>query len=133
MSGTEMHYGARPALFKYAGDMRKNPTAAERIVWNLIKLPPFDRFKFRRQHPIGAFIADFYSHSLKVVIEIDGGYHSDKEQKALDGFRDKDMEEYGIRVLRLRNEETRGDIEHVKGRIMNFVETIIQQPPSKSP
>ncbi|MBS1684867.1 MAG: endonuclease domain-containing protein [Bacteroidetes bacterium] len=133
MSGTEMHYGASPKLFKYAVDMRKNPTATEKITWDLIKVPPFAQFRFRRQHPIGAFIADFYSHSLKAVIEIDGGYHLDKEQRALDGFRDSDMEGYGIRVLRLKNQEVEGDLERVRERIMSFVDGIVKQSPSIHP
>ncbi len=125
MAGTEMHYGAKPRLFEYAAEMRKKPTATERIIWEVVKTAPFDQYRFRRQHPIGAFIADFYSHRLKVVVEIDGGYHLDREQMMLDSFRDSDMNAYGIKVIRFTDKEVLNDVSSVKARIAHFVNTAL--------
>ena len=100
-----MHYGASPKLFEFAKQMRYAPTEAELLTWGLLKLEVFKGFHFRRQHPIALYIADFYLHDLKLVIEIDGGYHLGKFQKEYDDFRDKDMEALNIFVLRLTNHE----------------------------
>ena len=100
-----MFYGASMKLFKFAALMRMAPTSGESAMWNLLKEEAFANYKFRRQHPISTFIADFYSHELKLVIEIDGGYHLDKYQKEYDDFRDEDMRAIGIEVIRFRNEE----------------------------
>lgn len=73
-------------------------TEEEKAIWKVLTSEPFLKYKFRRQHPINTFIADFYSHQLKLVIEIDGGYHLRKEQKEYDAFRDEDMHALGISV-----------------------------------
>ena len=54
-----MHYGAKGKLFQYAKEMRKNPTESERALWKILNRTPFSEYKFRRQHPIDKFIADF--------------------------------------------------------------------------
>jgi len=100
-----MYYGAAPKLFEYAKQMRHAPTEAELLTWGLLTREIFKRHHFRRQHPIATYIADFYLHSVKFVIEIDGGYHQHKFQKEYDDFRDKDMEALNISVLRLTNQE----------------------------
>jgi very-short-patch-repair endonuclease len=104
-SGMPMYYGARPKLFAFATRMRNAPTEAELLMWILLNTEEFRKYKFRRQHPIARFIADFYSHSLKFVIEMDGAYHSIVEQKEYDVLRDEDMQDPGIAVLRLANAE----------------------------
>jgi very-short-patch-repair endonuclease len=100
-----MHYGASAKLFEYAKQMRHAPTEAELLTWGLLTREIFDGYHFRRQHPIATFIADFYLHPVKLVIEIDGGYHQHKFQKEYDDFRDKDMEAFNISVLRFTNQE----------------------------
>jgi len=87
-----MYYGASQKLFEYARRMRDFPTEAEHITWNILNSSAFEKYKFRRQHPIAKFIADFYSHKMKLVIEIDGDYHADTYQKEYDNFRDEDMQ-----------------------------------------
>jgi len=76
-----MYYGAAMELFKFAEKMRFNPTIGEKAMWDLLKSDELCHYKFRRQHPIATFIADFYSHQLRMVIEIDGEYHLDNFQK----------------------------------------------------
>ncbi len=62
-------------------------------------------YKIRRQHPLGPYIADFYCHQKKLVIEIDGGVHNDVTVKEYDEIRQKTIEFYGIKVIRFRNED----------------------------
>ena len=100
-----MYYGAAMELFKFAEKMRFNPTSGEKAMWDLLKSDALCHYKFRRQHPIATFIADFYSHQLRIVIEIDGGYHLDNIQKEYDNFRDEDMHAMGIIVIRFTNDE----------------------------
>ena len=70
-----MFYGAKPVIFERAKMMRKQMTDAELLVWEILKEKQMLGFRFRSQHPIDIFIADFYCHPLKLVIEIDGGIH----------------------------------------------------------
>ncbi len=100
-----MYYGASMKLFKFAEKMRLAPTKGEKAMWCLLKAETLIGIKFRRQHPIATFIADFYCHELRFVIEIDGGYHLSDFQKEYDDFRDEDMMAMGITVIRFTNNE----------------------------
>ncbi|MCW3108841.1 MAG: hypothetical protein JWQ09_3347, partial [Segetibacter sp.] len=65
---------AHPLVFERAKELRKNMTEAEKLLWEYLK-GGINGFKFRRQHPIGIYIADFYCHSFKLIIELDGKIH----------------------------------------------------------
>jgi very-short-patch-repair endonuclease len=78
--------------------MRKTFTDAEMRLWQLLRGRNLKDFKFRRQHPLGPYIADFICLERRLVIEVDGGQH--QEQAAYDGKRTKDLEAAGYRVLR---------------------------------
>jgi ATP-dependent helicase HrpA/adenine-specific DNA-methyltransferase len=86
--------------------MRRQPTAGEKAVWAILKAPPFDALHFRRQVPFGhRYIADFASHSARLIVEIDGPSHdplSDVERRRTAWF-----EGQGYRVVRLTNEQVR--------------------------
>lgn len=75
-----MWKGAPAESFRKAQNLRKNETKAEKILWIRFRNNQFGGYKFRRQHPISLFIADFYCHKLKLIIEIDGEYHNNFEQ-----------------------------------------------------
>jgi very-short-patch-repair endonuclease len=120
-SNESMHYGAAPKLFEFAQGMRKNPTETERLFWEILISPPFAQYNFRQQHPISTFIADFYSHKLKLVIEVDGGYHLHKEQQAFDNFRDTDMNALSISVLRFTNNDILNSSPVVIEKIQEFI------------
>ena len=120
-----MYYGANPMLFTLAQELRAKMTEAEEILWNAIKINEW-HLKFRRQHPISNYIADFYCHKIKLVIELDGGYHENKEVKMYDEKRENDIGEFGIKILRFRNEEIINNIESVL-RKMNDTISAIQQ------
>ena len=92
-------------------------TPAEKTLWVYLRDKKFMGIKFRRQHPISRFIADFYCHELKLVIEIDGGYHDDREQHELDTGRENELKELGLTIIRFRNEEIARDILGVLDKI----------------
>jgi very-short-patch-repair endonuclease len=116
-----MYYGAKPELFEFAKRMRYAPTPAEHVMWEILNTGELSQYKFRRQHPIGNFIADFYSHRLVLVIEIDGGYHLETAQKEFDIIRDEDMHRLGISVLRLKNEEVISGQETVMRKLKSTI------------
>ena len=117
-----MFDGASPLIFEMAKDLRKNMTDAEKILWLYLK-QHFEGFKFRRQHPFGIYIADFYCHKSKLVIEVDGKIHDDVEIKANDEARQQSIEEAGITVIRFRNEEIFKEPEMVLQKIKSHLIT----------
>jgi len=90
-------------------------TAAEWRLWQALRVRQLGGLKFRRQHPVGPFVLDFYCPAGKLVIELDGGVHD--EQAEQDEARTQHLESYGYRVLRFRNEEVFADLPAVLDRI----------------
>ncbi|MCX6302408.1 MAG: endonuclease domain-containing protein [Bacteroidia bacterium] len=101
----DMYLGAKPKLFRLALGMRNNPTEAEEILWKHLKKFRKDGLVFRRQHPIDIFIADFYCHKIKVIIEVDGDVHLNDQTQEYDDGRSGELERFGIKVIRFKNEE----------------------------
>ena len=116
-----MYFGANPDLFRMADRMRKNPTEAEKILWKHIKKFRSSGYVFRRQHPIDFYIADFYCHKLKLVIEVDGEIHETDESREHDDGRTGHLESYGINVIRFTNEEILGNEELVIRQIWKYL------------
>jgi len=97
---------------KHARELRKNITEPEKILWDELRGRKLSGFKFLRQHLIlykgnliryNYFIADFYCYEKKAVIELDGPIHDTTE--GYDQFRDSELQELGIHILRIKNEE----------------------------
>jgi adenine-specific DNA-methyltransferase len=88
-----------------ARSLRKQATRAEQIVWRWLRDRRFGGWKFRRQYPIGLFIADFYCDRLKLVIELDGSGHQYRAE--YDSRRTADLTRMGISVVRISNEVVR--------------------------
>ncbi|MCF0243995.1 MAG: endonuclease domain-containing protein [Bacteroidaceae bacterium] len=99
-------------LKEYARAQRKNPTEAEQAMWQLLR-KNFKSYKFRRQHVVGEYIADFICLSEKLVVEIDGGYHDVPEQQAKDRQRTEWMQKHNLQVVRFDNEEVLYDSHNV--------------------
>lgn len=115
-----MHAGAKPEIFRFAEKLRSNMTEAEKKLWAFLRLKP-EGFKFRRQHPFGKYILDFYCHRAKLAIEVDGEYHELQEQKSLDEIRTNETENSGIKELRFTNGEVINQFESVKNRILSYL------------
>lgn len=116
-----LHAGAESHLFKNAKELRKEQTNAEEILWTYLRSRKFLNLKFRRQHPILEFIADFYCHELKLVIEVDGKYHQTDEMNYHDQERTKVLMEMGYQVIRFTNEEIFSEISEVLDRLEEVV------------
>jgi len=100
-----MFFGAKAELFPLALQMRKNPTEAERAMWKILRKFRQSGIPFRRQHPIEFYIADFYCHNLRLVIEVDGEIHTEKENQSHDEGRTGELERFGIKVIRFTNNQ----------------------------
>jgi very-short-patch-repair endonuclease len=76
-----LHKYATPKIYGNAKTLRQTETEAEKLLWQQLRSKKFNGLKFRRQHPIDKWIADFYCHEKKLIIELDGAVHNDVEQK----------------------------------------------------
>lgn len=120
----DMFIGAKSDLFLYAREMRNNPTEAESILWKHLRKLRSKGFVFRRQHPIDIFIADFYCHKIKLVIEVDGEIHSDNQAREYDDGRSGELERFGVRVIRFKNDDVIKNQELVFNKINNIIEEL---------
>src|SRR5687768_1985824 len=93
----------RQTLVSRAREMRKDMPAAESKLWNALRGDQLLGLRFRRQHRLGSYIADFYCHAAKLVIEVDGDSHD--ERRAYDEKRTWWMSQQGVSVLRFTNDE----------------------------
>lgn len=99
-------------------DLRNKQTPQEILLWSRLRREQLG-FKFRRQHSIGGYIADFYCPVKKLVIEIDGSQHFEKESKEYDDVRSNYFEGLDIKVLRFTNVDINTNIDGVVENIMN--------------
>jgi len=94
-----------PKLLQRARELRQGATDAESLLWSLLRNRQLEDYKFRRQHPIGSYILDFYCHEAKLAIELDDGHHAETQQAQYDAERAANLEAEGIRVLRFWNNQ----------------------------
>ena len=93
-----------------ARTLRRDATEAEKKLWQHLRQPPFKQYHFRRQATIGPYFADFASHQLRIVIEVDGGQHADN---VADDRRTAYLASEGYLVLRFWNNDVLGNLEGV--------------------
>ena len=101
--------------------LRKNMTKEEIILWSRIRRKQIKEVQFYRQKPIGNFIADFYCSKAKLIIELDGSQHYEKEGIEKDKIRDEYFEGLGLKVLRFTNLEVLRNINGVLEKIYEEV------------
>jgi very-short-patch-repair endonuclease len=108
--------------------LRRHMTEAEKKLWQHLRQPPFKEHNFRRQATISSYFADFASHKLRIVIEVDGGQHSDS---AADDVRTPDLVSKGYRVLRFWNNDV---LENTFG-VLSAIDAAINadRPPTPDP
>ena len=104
-------------LRQLARELRKKPTSAEELLWQLLRDRQLLGLKFRRQHQFGDYVADFYCREAHLVIECDGSAHDGREQWHHDQNRNAYMISQGIRVLRFTNDRVLNDTEGVLDEI----------------
>ena len=108
----EMFYKADPLIFSNARELRNKLTPSEQVFWLRLK-EQFPKYKFRRQHPISIYVADFYCHKLKLVIEIDGSIHDSEKAKLNDRRRQQNLENLNLTVIRFTNDQVKNEIESI--------------------
>ncbi len=110
-----------------ARHLRQQQTPAEKKLWEILRNRQFENLKFRRQHPLKDYIVDFYCHELELVIELDGAYHNEKEQKYKDEQRDFHLSFLGYRVLRYTSEVVFKNPQHISGEIKSIINELPSQ------
>jgi len=121
-----MYFKAKAETIQAAKLLRENMTEYESILWERLKGKQIDGFRFRRQHPIDFFIADFYCHQARLVVEIDGGIHEKK--KEYDEGRTAEMEKFGIKVIRFSNDQIISNLDYVVSIIKKTVTDRVKTP-----
>jgi len=112
--------------------LRTHATAAECVLWKLLKRSQVDGLKFRRQHGIGPYVMDFYCPSIKLCIELDGSVHQDAGIHVHDIHRDTYLINNGISILRFDNEVVFSHSEYIIEKIREFAGGLTTPtPPSK--
>lgn len=96
-------------------------TEAESIFWSSVKGNALGH-KFLRQHIIGDYIVDFLCRDKNLVVEIDGGYHSERQQQEDDAVRQEWLEQVGYKVIRFSNEQVLFDIDNTKKTLIKYVQ-----------
>jgi very-short-patch-repair endonuclease len=109
-----------PELIAYARTMREEPTPAEAILWEALRGRRLGGLKFRRQHPINAYILDFWCPECRLVVELDGAIHEQQDQREHDKMRQRHLEAYGYTVLRFSNEEVLNNLP----RVLQIIRTV---------
>lgn len=110
---------------QFARTMRREPTEVEERLWRELRSRRLDRIKFRRQVPIGAFIADFACLDAKLLVELDGSQHADS---VYDVSRDAELKSRGFRILRFRNDDVLRDLNGVCDTIITYCRDHSLQP-----
>ena len=118
-----MFYQSSPIIFANAKKLRNEPTSSEIIFWSLLK-QHFSNFRFKRQHPISQYIADFYCHKLNLVIEIDGSRHQTEEIKNNDQVRDEFLQTLDLKIIRFTNDEVGKNGDSIVKKLKEVIESL---------
>lgn len=118
-------------LIDRAKEMRHEPTEAEKILWEELRNRKTGH-KIRRQHIVNGFIADFICIETRTIIEVDGGVHNTKEQKAFDKFRTEILNDNGFEVVRFTNKEVLKNVFNVTKQIKHLLDNRLQQKSSST-
>lgn len=121
-----LHLDANRKLYQYARDLRGSQTLPEDILWQYLRSRRLDGLKFRRQHPLVEYVADFYCHEKKLVIELDGAVHDTEVNKDYDEARTNWLADLDVTVLRFRNKDVLYNLESVITAIRNCIKEIDQ-------
>ena len=98
--------------------LRVEDTPAEHLLWEVLRDRRLAGWQFRRQHPLGHYVADIYCAAAHLVIELGGSVHQVPNQQAYDRVRDEELSAHGLRVLRLSNEDIQQRLTEAVRRIL---------------
>jgi len=106
--------------------LRKQPTWAEKLMWRWLRDRRFSGYKFRRQHPVGLYVLDFYCEEARLNVELDGSQHGFPDQRKHDLAREKCLQSLSIKTLRFWNSRLRREAESIR-------ETIFRELQARAP
>jgi very-short-patch-repair endonuclease len=120
---------------QFSRHLRKTQNTYEELLWQLLRNRKRCNRKFRRQHPIGVYVADFYCAEDKLVIEIDGRDHFTEQGRIRDEARDRFMHLQGIRILRFTGKQVETETDWVLAQISQVLDSLTEapHPPTPSP
>lgn len=107
-------------LKAFALENRRDQTFAERLLWEEISKNRYG-IRFRRQHAIGQFIADFVCLKYRLVIEVDGGYHGESGQQVSDAQRTQALNDAGFKVVRFTNDDVKANPKAIAEQIYDEI------------
>jgi very-short-patch-repair endonuclease len=113
----ERHYASKH-MIRRARTLRHETTDPERLLWLALRNGQIGGLKFRRQHPIGPYVVDFYCRSAGLIVEVDGMSHDDKF--ARDADRSRYLASQGLRILRVQNRDVMEDLDAVTRAIADL-------------
>jgi very-short-patch-repair endonuclease len=128
ISHAKQNFGASPKIIDHARDLRKNMTGTEKILCSYLRKNQLRGMHFRRQHPYGIYILDFYCFEKDVVIEIDGMIHLKRHE--YDNERTEYLESSGLKVMRFTIDDINERIEWVIAKIDSFISDAPSQLPT---
>jgi len=108
-------------LKEFSRWLRKHSTLGEILLWQKLRAGNMMNYTFNRQKPLDRYIVDFYCKPLNLVIEIDGSYHFEQEQKIKDQHRQEALQKMGLNLLRFSEQQIRKDINVVLKAIENYI------------
>jgi very-short-patch-repair endonuclease len=108
-----------------ARELRKAMSDGERKLWAALRAKRVDGARFRRQHPIGRYVVDFVCLERRLIVEVDGGQHTEDEQVAHDARRDGWLESEGYRVMRVASTDVYGNL----GGVLDTIWAALQGHP----
>ena len=116
-------------LLDAARSLRKGMTDAEHLLWFCLRRKQLAGFGFRRQHPIKRFVLDFYCCEAKLAVELDGGQHNEDDGCSRDLQRTAFLEQHGIMVVRIWNNEV---FQNLEGVLQMIYELLLKRVESKN-
>jgi very-short-patch-repair endonuclease len=121
------------AVTAHARRLRRASTKAERKLWSVLQRAQMSGFSFRRQHPIGDYVVDFYCTRLRLAVEVDGGQHNFQRQQISDERRTRWLQAKGVTVLRFWNNEVMENIEGVWAEVAHAVALLSSRSATPTP
>ncbi|HKW30547.1 MAG TPA: DUF559 domain-containing protein [Verrucomicrobiae bacterium] len=118
----------KPRITRIARNLRRRESWGERLMWAWLRDRRFAAYKFRRQHPIGPHILDFFCNGAKLDVEVDGFQHGSPENQVNDAVRDAFLENQGIKVLRFWSSHLRRDNQAIRDKIWQTLQERAPQP-----
>ena len=115
-----LHNNAKGSTYENAKFLREFKTKAEDKLWENLRSRKLNNLKFRRQHPFGEYVLDFYCHEIQLCVEVNGDVHNEKDIIENDNQRTMVLNKNGIKVIRFKNEEVIRDIDTVLKKIAEY-------------